>query len=174
MVSSISPIAKSRSRTCSGDSPGPTPTVGVLRWSWRVAFYSYAALGTDRYPPFSLDADPDYPATLEIAYPERLSRGLVWVKSWLLAIPHLVIVAILAGSASGGWEDGRGGSPALIGVLVFIAGVGLLFTGRYARGLFDFVMGLNRWVVRVLAYVLLLRDEYPPFRLDQGGDEPPG
>ncbi len=149
-------------------------TVGVLRWTWRVAFYSYAALGTDRYPPFSLDAHPDYPATLEIAYPERLSRGLVWVKSWLLAIPHLVIVAILAGGAGAGWDDGGGGSPALIGVLVIIAGVGLLFTGRYARGLFDFVMGLNRWVVRVLAYVMLLRDEYPPFRLDQGEGESPG
>ena len=64
------------------------------------------------------------------------------------------------------------GSPALIGVLVFFAAVGLLFTGRYARGLFDLIMGLNRWVVRVAAYVLLLRDEYPPFRLDQGEDEP--
>ena len=149
-------------------------TVGVMRWSWRVAFYSYAALGTDQYPPFSLDAHPEYPATLDVAYPERLSRGLVWVKSWLLAIPHLVIVAILTGGGAAGWEDGRGGSPTLIGVLVFIAAVGLLFTGRYARGLFDLVMGLNRWVVRVAAYVLLLRDEYPPFRLDQGETEPGG
>ena len=70
-------------------------------------------------------------------------------------------------------RTGRG-SPALIGVLVFIAAIGLLFTGRYARGLFDLIMGLNRWVVRVPAYVLLLRDEYPPFRLDQGQDEPAG
>ena len=148
-------------------------TVGVMRWTWRVAFYSYSALGTDQYPPFSLDAHPDYPATLEVAYPERLSRGLVWVKSWLLAIPHLIIVGILTGGGAAGWEDGRGaGSPALIGVLVFFAAVGLLFTGRYARGLFDLIMGLNRWVVRVAAYVLLLRDEYPPFRLDQGEDEP--
>ena len=68
--------------------------------------------------------------------------------------------------------DGSG--PGLIGILVVIAGVGLLFTGRYTRGLFDVIVGLNRWVFRVLAYVLLLRDEYPPFRLDQGETEPDG
>ena len=67
-----------------------------------------------------------------------------------------------------------GAGPGLIGFLVFIAGVGLLFSGRYARGLFDLIVGLNRWVFRVLAYVLLLRDEYPPFRLDQGETEPTG
>jgi hypothetical protein len=60
--------------------------VGVLRWNWRVGFYVYAALGTDRYPPFTLGRT-DYPADFDVGYPEHLSRGLVLVK-WLLAIPH--------------------------------------------------------------------------------------
>jgi hypothetical protein len=135
--------------------------VGVLRWWWRVSFYSYGVLGTDQYPPFSIDDDPAYPATLAVAYPERLSRGLVLVK-WLLAIPQLIVVGILAG----------GSYPGLIFVLVLVAGVTLLFTGRYPAELFNLVMGLNRWVFRVLAYVLLMRDEYPPFRLDMGPSEP--
>ena len=151
--------------------------VGVMRWTWRVLFYSYAALGTDRYPPFTLDDVPDYPARFDVAYPERLSRGLVLVKWWLLAIPQYVIVGILLGgggyaaSHAGDYDRvwGAGWQTGLIGVLVFFAGVALLFTSRYPPGLFDFVLGLDRWVARVAAYVLLMRDEYPPFRLDQGG-----
>jgi Domain of unknown function (DUF4389) len=149
--------------------------LGVLRWTWRVGFYSYAALGTDRYPPFTLDDVPDYPARLNVAYPEQLSRGLVLVKWWLLAIPHYLIVGIFLGGGSyaasrvDDWVWTFGFQTGLIGLLVLFAGIALLFVDDYPRGIFDFVLGLDRWVARVAAYVLLMRDEYPPFRLDQGG-----
>jgi hypothetical protein len=154
--------------------------VGVLRWTWRVAFYVYAVGGTDQYPPFTL-AHANYPADLDIDYPARLSRGLVLVKSWFLLIPHLLIVGAITGTATWAWrtQDGaaglvgdRGGGLSLLGLLVLVALVILLFTGRYPQALFAFIMGLNRWVYRVLAYGALMRDEYPPFRLDQGPDEP--
>jgi Domain of unknown function (DUF4389) len=149
--------------------------VGVLRWTWRVSYYATSALGTDRYPPFTLSA-VDYPATLEIAYPERLSRGLVLVKSWLLAIPHLIIVGVLTATWSFGAGDDDGTrflfGGGLLGILVAVAVIILLFTGRYPRGLYDLIMGVNRWEYRVIAYVALMTDEYPPFHLDQGGSEP--
>src|SRR3954452_2325505 len=151
--------------------------VGVLRWSWRVGYYGYAALGTDRYPPFTLKDVADYPARLDVEYPPELSRGLVLVKWWLLALPQYFIVAVFAGGAWAGvnaagnhvtWTSGAG----LIDCLVLIAGVVLLFTGRYPKGIHDFVVGLNRWVFRVVAYATLMTDRYPPFRLDLGGHEP--
>lgn len=147
--------------------------LGVMRWGWRVAFYGYSAIGTDRYPPFTLADVPDYPARLDLEYPQELSRGLVLVKWWLLALPHYLIVSVFAGGALVGLEDDKwayGGG--LIGLLVLIAGIVLMFTGRYPKPIFDFVMGMNRWTNRVVAYAALMTDAYPPFRLDMGGEEP--
>jgi hypothetical protein len=147
--------------------------VGVLRWTWRVEYYAGpGGLGTDRYPPFSLDDDPTYPARLHIQPPGELSRGLVLVKWWLLAIPHYLIIAVLAGDSTGWWGDYGGFGLSLLSVLMIIAGFILLFTGHYRQSLFDLIIGLNRWIYRVGAYAALMTDRYPPFRLDQGGSEP--
>lgn len=131
--------------------------LGVLRWSWRVGFYSYEALGTDKYPPFSLSPDPTYPADLDMPYTEKMSRGLVLVKWWLLAFPHWIIVAFFYG----GMED----SPGLIPILAIFGAVVLLFTGKYPEEIFKLVIGFNRWAYRVGSYVSLMTDQYPPFRL---------
>ena len=146
--------------------------VGVMRWTWRVSYYATSGIGTDKYPPFSLQPNDDYPASLDVEYPERLSRGLIFVKWWLLAIPHYIIIGFFVG---GGWyARGRGngweaaGGPGLIGWVTIFAGVALLFTGKYPRGLYDFVMGMNRWCYRVGAYATLMTDRYPPFALDKG------
>ena len=124
--------------------------VGVMRWSWRVGFYGYNALGTDKYPPFSPQSVPDYPADFEVAYPEKLSRGLIFVKWWLLAIPHLIITAVFSD---------------IMPILALVVGIILLFVHKYPADFFKFMVGMNRWSYRVAAYVSLMRDEYPPFRL---------
>ena len=150
--------------------------VGVMRWNWRVGFYVWAALATDKYPPFTL-ARTGHPAEIEVDYPDRLSRGLVLVK-WLLAVPHLVIFGLIvadlliypwaAGGADGAIQPAGGYS--ILNLLVVIAGVFLLITGSYPKTLFEFLMGINRWIYRVVVYVALMRDEYPPFRLDEGSE----
>ncbi len=145
--------------------------VGVLRWSWRVGFYSYEALATDRYPPFTLQS-MDYPADLEVEYPERLSRGLVLVKWWLLAIPHYIITSFFAGGWTMWWNWDKwsmswpvDNDTGLIFVLAIFAAVVVLFTSKYPPDMFRIVIGLNRWLYRVVAYAALMTDQYPPFRL---------
>ncbi len=93
-----------------------------------------------------------YPVTFDVEYPEELSRWLIFVK-WLLAIPHFIVVYLLA---------------VISAVVTFIAFFAILFTKRYPRGLFDFVVGVNRWAANVTAYIFLMRDDYPPFSMDAG------
>lgn len=124
-------------------------SVMVVRWSARVTAYLW--LQRDEYPPFG--DDQDYPVLYQMAYPERLSRGLIFIK-WLLVIPHVVILYILTIIAE---------------LVVFIAWFAILFTGKFPRGMFDFVTGVHRWSNRVYVYYLLLTDAYPPFSMDNQG-----
>jgi Domain of unknown function (DUF4389) len=139
--------------------------LGVLRWTWRVAFYSYSALATDRYPPFSLSEEPDYPARLDIDYPESQRRGFRLIGWWLLGIPQYAIAGVIAGG--GGYA-----SAGIIGVLVFVVAMLLLFKNAYREDVFDVLMGFNRWCFRALAYGAFLTPQYPPFRFDAGPREP--
>ena len=135
--------------------------VGVLRWTWRVGFYGYLALGTDKYPPFTLKAG-GYPADLDIPYPERLTSGLVLVKWWLLAFPHYIVMLFFWGFGAG-WGRWFG----LCFLLVLYAAIVLLFTGKYPKDIFNLVLGMNRWGFRVAMYSSLMTDRYPPFRLGE-------
>jgi hypothetical protein len=146
--------------------------LGVLRWTWRVAFYSYSALATDRYPPFSRAEEPDYPARLYIDYPEWQRKGLPLIGWWLIGIPQYALASVVAGGgATWGWENG-GGAPGAVGILMFITAMLLLFKNQYRQDVFDIAMGLNRWGMRVCAYGVLMTPQYPPFRFDAGAREP--
>jgi hypothetical protein len=134
-------------------------TVGVLRWCWRLSFYSYGALASDKYPPFSLGKQ-DYPADLEVEYTEDLSRWTV--LNWLFAIPQYACIAALSGY---GWEHFP--FVGLLPVLIVIIAMLLLFTGKYRQDIWKLVMGVNRWSFRVAAYALMLTHEYPPFSLSE-------
>lgn len=117
------------------------------RFSTRIGAYMF--LLTDRYP----STVENQTVHLEIVYPDAkkdLNRWLPLVK-WLLALPHYVILCVLMAATI---------------VVTIIAWFAILFTGRYPKGMFDFVVGVNRWSVRVSAYAFLLTtDQYPPFRL---------
>jgi len=128
------------------------------RWwyDWNLELQRF----TNRVVAYIVLMDDHYPATdqpqavhLDYVYPDAerdLNRWLPLVK-WFLAIPHYIVLAVL-------WIAGV--------VVVFIAWIVILFTGRYPRGLFDFVQGIIRWDARVVAYAfLLVTDQYPPFRL---------
>jgi hypothetical protein len=93
-----------------------------------------------------------YPVTFDVEYPGELSRWMIFVK-WLLAIPHIVVLYLLILVA------------AVVQFIVFFA---ILFTKKYPPGLFNFVVGVNRWAANVSAYIFLRRDEYPPFSMDAG------
>jgi hypothetical protein len=113
--------------------------VGVLRWSWRVMNY--------RLP------RSDYPGDLEVDYPDRLDRWPVLFKWWLLGLPQIILC----------WA-----MEPLLQVLCVINAGWLLAKGSTHQGMFDLLMGMVRWRYRVAVYVSLMRDEYPPFRLDLG------
>lgn len=123
-------------------------SVSYLRYSNRVSAYLW--LLRDEYPPFGGGVESSMPLTLDVQYPERLSRGKIFVK-WLLVIPHMIIVTAFA---------------YLAGAITFVAFFAVLFTGRYPRGLYDIMVAYWRWQARVNAYVYLLTDAYPPFSMD--------
>jgi Domain of unknown function (DUF4389) len=148
--------------------------LAVLRWTWRVNYYGYQALGTDRYPPFTLADVPDYPARLQLTDTPPPPRWLPLV-AWLLAVPHILLLGALSGAARWTIDNGDTTTAVPMSVVaagILIAGLSLLFTARYPRGLYDLLVGVARWNLRVIAYVALLTPRYPPFRLDQGDSEP--
>jgi hypothetical protein len=127
--------------------------VGVLRWSWRLMNYRFPMNSTDRYPPFTLASQPQYPADLEVDYPTgRTNRAALFTR-WLLGLPQIVLC----------WS-----MEPLLQVLTVINAIWLLSKGTTNQGMFDLLLGIVRWRYRVAVYVSLMRDEYPPFRLDPG------
>ena len=119
--------------------------VGVFRWAFRVT--AYVLLLTDRYPPFSLEDDPSYPARLEVDYPEHVERWRPLV-AWLLIIPYYIVAYFLIIVAE---------FVAFIGVFV------ILFTAKLPEGLFNLILNPLRWSIRSQTYGYWMVTKYPPF-----------
>jgi hypothetical protein len=115
---------------------------------WNANASAYAGLLRDEYPPFSWEPGK-YPVTFEVDYDESLNRWLPLIK-WLLVIPHILVLVVLGIIAMVIW------------IIAFFA---ILFTGSFPRGMFDFIVGVNRWSYRVNAYIYLMTDAYPPFSM---------
>ncbi len=119
----------------------------VFYMRWRVRAIAYLMLLTDPYPPFG---DAPYPASIEVTDPAGPRDRLTVALRILLALPHLFVLVFLLLA----WW-----------VTAVVAWFAILFTGAYPRGLYEFAVGVLRWLLRVQAYLLLLVDEYPPFSL---------
>jgi hypothetical protein len=127
--------------------------VGVLRWSWRLMNYRFPMNTTDQYPPFTLASRPDYPADLEVDYPDGPTNRAALFTRWLLALPQILLC----------WA-----MEPFLQLLCGANAVWLVCVGKIDKGMFDLLMGIVRWRYRVAVYVSLMRDEYPPFRIDLG------
>lgn len=125
--------------------------LGYQRWNLNMTGYLVSAY--DKYPPFTMEAQADYPLTFDVEYPENLNRFLnfpilgLFIKLILL-IPHMVILFFLILVAM---------------IVLFIAQFAILFTGSFPEGMHSFMVGVGRWSTRTNAYLYALTDKYPPF-----------
>ncbi|CAL9622912.1 DUF4389 domain-containing protein [Streptomyces sp. enrichment culture] len=142
-------------------------TISLPQWGLRDRSAARRARRPAPGPPRPCGTAPRFhPARLAAEVDAPLSPWL-WLVKWLPAVPRYPVLGFFLGGARMAWFPGG-----LIGLLALFVGNALAFTGRCPRGLFDLLLGLNRWVLRVAAYAALLTDVHPPFRLDPGGREP--
>lgn len=122
--------------------------LGVHRWYFRVYAYGYHM--TDRYPPFSMDEEPQYPVRVYAEYPERSSRLKAFFR-WVLLIPHLIVLWALS---------------YVMAVLILVNIIIAIVMGKPNDEVFRIMAGINRWTTRVMLYGALTTDKYPPFSLE--------
>jgi hypothetical protein len=124
----------------------------TMAWHMRVSAFMYGLC--DQYPPFSLDGDASYALRFSYDYPEKSSRGwaicTMFFIRFLVLTPHIIVIYALG---------------LVVSIFFFISQIAVLFTGKYPRGMFDFVVGVMRWETRVFCFALGLTDKYPPFTL---------